>query len=178
MRVNYALVSRRPSLLLRLTGLTILEFEALLDTFSSQYSLLVTHPRLIRAGRIRLPGGGQKGAIPDIAYKLLFILMYTRIYPLLIIQGMFFGLAESKACKWVGLLLPVLDASLESVHVKPKRARGRSLEEVLQEFPELREPPEKPNTMVASPRRRRQGEGPHHSLLPAQSAGRRWPKAG
>ncbi len=65
--------------------------------------------------------------------------MYTRVYPLLIIQGMFFAVAESKACKWVGILLPVLDASLESAHVRPKRARGRSLEEVLEEFPELKE---------------------------------------
>src|SRR5713101_7862327 len=33
---------------------------------------------------------------------------YSRIYPLLIVQGMFFGIAESKACNWVGILLPVL----------------------------------------------------------------------
>lgn len=46
------------------------------------------------------------------ADKLLFILIYTRVYPLLIVQGMFFGMAESKACKWVGLLLPILDAAL------------------------------------------------------------------
>ena len=63
--------------------------------------------------------------------------MYTRIYPLLIIQGMFFGLAESKACKWVGLLLPVLDAALGQSHLRPTRARGRSLEEIIEEFPEI-----------------------------------------
>src|SRR5437899_9022850 len=84
-------------------------------------------------------GGGQKGALKDPADKLLFILVYTRIYPLLIIQGMFFGMAESKACKWVGLLLPVLDATLGEIHMRPKRAKGRSLEEIIEEFPELKE---------------------------------------
>src|SRR5437879_11830226 len=52
---------------------------------------------------------------------------------------MFFGMAESNACKWVGLLLPVLDATLGEIHVRPKRARGQSLEEIIEEFPELEE---------------------------------------
>ncbi len=48
-------------------------------------------------------------------------------------------MAESKACKWVGLLLPVLDATLGEIHMRPKRAKGRSLEEIIEEFPELKE---------------------------------------
>jgi hypothetical protein len=98
---------------------------------------MVIQPRLTAKDRVRAPGGGQKGAIPDIADKLLFILMYTRIYPLLVIHGLFFGLAESKTCTWVGTLLPVLDAALGSAHVRPKRPKGRSLEEIIEEFPEL-----------------------------------------
>src|SRR5438876_373413 len=74
-----------------------------------------------------------------VADKLFFILLYSRISPLLIVQGMFFGIAESKACKWVGMLLPVLDASLGATHVRPKRAKGRSLEEIIEAFPELQE---------------------------------------
>jgi hypothetical protein len=73
------------------------------------------------------------------ADKLLLILMYTRLSPLLLVQGMFFGMAESKACKWVGILLPIVAAALGRSHVRPKRAQGRSLEEILQEFPELLE---------------------------------------
>ena len=48
-------------------------------------------------------------------------------------------MAESKACKWVGILLPVLDTALDRSHVRPKRAKGRSLEEIIEEFPELKE---------------------------------------
>ncbi|MEK7153544.1 MAG: transposase family protein, partial [Patescibacteria group bacterium] len=137
MHLSYILLSKRPALFHRLTGLTIPEFERLLDQFSSQYTLLVVNPRLQAKGRIRILGGGQKGALPDIANKLLFILVYTRIYPLLIIQGMFFGMAECRACVWAGTLLPVLDEALGSAQVRPKRAKGRSLEEITDEFPEL-----------------------------------------
>lgn len=139
MRLSYALIGKRPALLHRLTGLSVAEFERLCAQFASQYDLLVIHPRVTAKTRVRAIGGGQKGALPEVADKLVFILMYTRLYPLLIVQGMFFGIAESKACKWVGILLPVLEASLGSAHVRPKRANGRSLEEIIEAFPELKE---------------------------------------
>ncbi len=139
MRLSYAALAKRPALLQRLTGLTVKEFETLLHPFASQYEQLVIQPRVSAPGRVRAAGGGQKGALPETADKLLFILMYTRIYPLLFIQGMFFGMAESKACKWVGILLPLLDAALGQAWVRPKRATGRSVEEIIEEFPELKE---------------------------------------
>jgi hypothetical protein len=137
MNITYSVVAKRPRLLLRLTGLTTTEFDRLLEPFAAQYDKLVLQPRLMAKNRKRAAGGGQKGALLSSADKLLFILMYTRIYPLLIVQGMFFGMAESKACKWVGILLPVLDAALGKEGLRPKRARGRSLEEIIKEFPEL-----------------------------------------
>ena len=139
MHLSYTQVVKRPALLHRLTGLNVKEFEVLQESFSAQYDQQVIQPRLSAPSRKRAAGGGQKGALKDPADKLLFILVYTRIYPLLIVQGMFFGMAESKACKWVGLLLPVLDATLGEIHMRPKRAKGRSLEEIIEEFPELKE---------------------------------------
>src|ERR1017187_4824563 len=139
MHLSYSLVAKRPALLHRLTGLTVAEFERLCEQFASQYERLVVQPRVTAKHRVRAMGGGQKGALPEVADKLFFILLYTRIYPLLIVQGLLFGIAESKACRWVGLLLPVLDASLGSAHVRPKRAQGRSLEEFIEAFPELQE---------------------------------------
>jgi hypothetical protein len=139
MHLRAAEVVKRPALFERLTGLKVAEFERLLEPFSREYNQQVIQPRLTAPGRVRASGGGQKGALPEMADKLLFILMYTRIYPLLLVQGMFFGMAESKACKWVGILLPILDAALGRSHVRPKRAQGRSLEEIIKEFPELLE---------------------------------------
>jgi DDE superfamily endonuclease/Helix-turn-helix of DDE superfamily endonuclease len=132
-------VIKRPALLHRLTGLTVKEFEVVLEPFSVHYDQQVIQPRVNAPGRKRAAGAGQKGALPEMAEKLLFILVYTRIYPLLIVQGILFGMAESKACKWVGILLPVLEATLGQSGLRPKRAKGRSLEEIIEEFPELKE---------------------------------------
>lgn len=139
MHLRAAEMVKRSRLLERLTGLSVAEFERLLEPFTKEYNQQVIEPRVRAKDRVRRLGGGQKGALPEAADKLLFILMYTRLYPLLIVQGMFFGIAESKACKWVGVLLPVLDAALGRSHVRPKRAKARSLEEIIQEFPELKE---------------------------------------
>src|SRR5437764_2004305 len=139
MHLRAAEVVKRPAVFERLTGLKVAEFERLLEPFSREYTQQVIQPRLTAPGRVRASGGGQKGALPEMADKLLFILLYSRIYPLLLVQGMFFGMAESKACKWVGILLPILDAALGRSHVRPQRAQGRSLEEIIKEFPELLE---------------------------------------
>jgi hypothetical protein len=139
MHLSYTQVVKRPALLHRLTGLNVKEFEVLQESFKAQYDQQVLQPRLSAPSRKRAAGGGQKGALPEVADKLLFILVYTRIYPLLFVQGLLFGIAESKACTWVGVLLPVLDAAMEEIHVRPKRAKGRSLEQIIEEFPELKE---------------------------------------
>src|SRR5215469_8743333 len=137
MHLSYTQLIKRPAMFQRLTGLNVKEFENLLVPFSAQYEQLVIGPRVKAAGRVRAGGGGQKGLIPAIEDKMLFILVYTRIYPLLFVHGLFFGMDESRACKWVGILLPILDAALGQMWVRPKRAKGRSLEEIIEQYPEL-----------------------------------------
>jgi DDE superfamily endonuclease/Helix-turn-helix of DDE superfamily endonuclease len=139
MHLRAAGIIKRAGFFHRLTGLSVAEFERLLPVFSQAYHHQVIQPRLASPMRVRGLGGGQKGALIEVADKLLFILVYTRVYPLLFVQGMFFGMAESKACTWVRILLPVLDAALEHKHVRPKRATGRTLEDIIEEFPELKE---------------------------------------
>lgn len=55
------------------------------------------------------------------------------------IQGAMFGIEESRACEWVHRLLPLLDKTMGYTHQRPIRGRGRNLEEILTEFPELSE---------------------------------------
>jgi hypothetical protein len=70
MKLSYAQVVKRPALLERLTGLKVKEFEALRESFSSQYDQQVIQLRVKAPGRQRAAGGGQKGAIPEVADKL------------------------------------------------------------------------------------------------------------
>lgn len=136
-KLSYERIAKRPQLFHRLTGLTLPEFDRLLDKFVSQYNLLVIQPRLQSAERQRSAGGGRHGQISSPADKLFFILVYVRIYPLLIFHGLLFGMNEGCACRWVGILLPVLKAALGSAHALPERIKGRSLEEIIKEYPEL-----------------------------------------
>lgn len=98
MHLRAAAVIKRPGFFHRLTGLSVAEFERLLPAFTQAYHHQVIQPRLLAPERVRGLGGGQKGALKEVGDKLLFILVYTRVYPLLLVQGMFFGMSESKAC--------------------------------------------------------------------------------
>ena len=66
MRLNYSLVAKRPSLLHRLTGLSVAEFEHLCEQFATQYQLLVIQPRVTATHRVRALGGGQTVLHPPV----------------------------------------------------------------------------------------------------------------
>lgn len=131
-------LSKHPRVFQRMTGLTLEEFYFLLDKFKSSWMIFVREEFLSKE-RKRDYGGGRHSRLHSLEDKLLFILIYTRIYPLMIVQGLFFGFEDSRACEWVQRLLPVLDRSCGFAHVRPRRGNGRSLEEILEEFPELAE---------------------------------------
>jgi hypothetical protein len=75
MNLSYREVVKRPALFQRLTGLKRKEFEALLEPFATHYAQQVIQPRLTAPSRKRAGGGGQKGAMPEVTDKLLFILV-------------------------------------------------------------------------------------------------------
>ena len=131
-------LSKHPHVFQRMTGLTLEEFYFLLDKFQSSWQIFVREEFLSKE-RKREFGGGRHSRLHSLEDKLLFILIYTRIYPLMIVQGLFFGFEDSRACEWIQRLLPVLDRACGFAHVKPRRGNGRSLEEILEEIPELRE---------------------------------------
>ncbi len=56
-----------------LTGMSIREFELLLQLFEAIY-----YESLINKTRQRAIGGGRKGALADVSKKLFFILFYMR----------------------------------------------------------------------------------------------------
>lgn len=134
--MNYDLVAKRPRLLQQIAGVTPTEFSKLKPKFEAAYKRREDE-RWEGRERKRASGGGRQGAIPGVENKLLFALVYMRAYPVLIIQGLLFGMAESCACEWAGVLVPVLEEALGATGVKPQRAHQRDLSDMIRDFPEL-----------------------------------------
>jgi len=118
--------------------MTLEEFDQILDKFQSSYQLFIQKEFLSKE-RKRAYGGGRHTRLLSLEDKLLFILVYVRIYPLEFMQGALFNLTEGRACEWINRLLPILDQAMDMTHKRPKRERGRNLEEILRDFPELGE---------------------------------------
>ncbi|GFN45142.1 transposase family protein [Candidatus Regiella insecticola] len=118
-----------------LVGLSLEELKTLSAHFSSCY---LTYRKNNRVAHQRKMGAGQKGFLPTPLDKLVFILLYLKCYPTYDLQGFLFGLERTRACRWVKLLLPVLEMTLGHECVLPAR-QIRSMEEFCHAFPGVRD---------------------------------------
>ena len=87
---------------------------------------------------LRKLGGGQKGALPTSLDKLVFILMYLKIYPTFDVLAFSTNRHRSKAHRSVVQLLPVLELALGRRLVLPER-KITSIEELKRKFPGLKD---------------------------------------
>jgi len=115
--LRYTTLRKKPKDLLALTGLARREFEELLLAF--EQALNPPPPR--RKRRQRAPGGGRKPSLPTPADKLLFILVYTKTYPLQAVQAQLFGMSQPSANRYIRQLLPILATALDGLGVMPER---------------------------------------------------------
>jgi hypothetical protein len=130
-------LKNKPAMLKCLTGLTVEGFMALLPAFAVAYAVDWDHRDAQRGTpRQRERGAGQKGALPSLADKLLFILFYFRIYPVQLAQGFFFGMGQPQANEWIHRLSPVLKTALGYDLQLPAR-RPQDIKAVLETCPGL-----------------------------------------
>jgi len=107
-----------------LTGVSTEKLELLEIAFAKAYAEEKEriYQEQIKAGkRQRKPGAGQKGKLPTIREKLIFVLYYLKVYPTFDVFGAQFGMARSKACENLHLLYPILGQALVSLGVFPHR---------------------------------------------------------
>jgi len=107
-----------------LTGVPTEKFSTLEAAF--ELALEDEKERAYREGfakgkRQRKPGGGQKGKLPSMHDKLIFLLYYLKVYPTFDVLGAQFGMNRSKACENVHALRPILYKALENLGVMPHR---------------------------------------------------------
>ena len=102
-----------PRLLRAATSLNRSELEQLVFPFEQEW-LQAQRRSLTQRGtrRVRALGAGRKGQLGGIRHKLLFILMYFKLYPLQEVMGLLFGFHQSEVNRWVHRLTPVLEKTL------------------------------------------------------------------
>jgi hypothetical protein len=81
----------------------------------------VYQEQVAQGKRKRKAGGGQKGKLPTVYEKLLFLLYYLKVYPTFDVLGTQFGMNRSKACENIHSLFPVLCNALSNLGVLPYR---------------------------------------------------------
>jgi hypothetical protein len=119
--LTYETLKNRPKVLLALTGLARREFDELLPAFAQALAGAAEQAKPKRKKRQRAPGGGRKPGLRTVEDKQLFILVYTKTYPLQVVQGQLFGMSQSSASEWIHFLLPVLATALDALGVMPER---------------------------------------------------------
>ena len=132
--MNTSTIFSNPRLSKALTGLSKLEFEALLPSFTVAWQ----SSHAARKGRQRQVGGGKKGKLPTMSAKLAFILIYLKCYPTFDLLGFLTGRERTRCCRSVQTMLPILELALGRALVLPKR-KISSVEEFFKTFPEARE---------------------------------------
>ncbi len=105
---------------LSITSLEVVEFDKLLPAFGQAWAAAIER-RLAAQARSRQPGAGRKAKLATLEDKLLFILVYFKLYPLQEVQGELFGLSQGQANEWIQRLTPILQAALEQEQLLPER---------------------------------------------------------
>jgi len=118
-----------------LTGLTVLEFESLVITFSQVFQ---KYQATRHKKRQRAVGGGRKHTLKTAADRLFFILFYVKCYPTMDLAGFFFGVDRSQIQRWVKELLPLLAETLGREVVLPAR-KINSVEEFMAQIPDVKD---------------------------------------
>jgi DDE superfamily endonuclease/Helix-turn-helix of DDE superfamily endonuclease len=136
MRIEMRDALERPNVLRTMTGLNPEEFQRLSSVFGEEWER-ETERNWQGQPRSYAKGGGPKGALDTAEMKLLFILMYLRVYPIQEVMGFFFGFNQCQANKWIMRLLPVLHRALQRLAALPVR-QPAALEQVLAQCRDLR----------------------------------------
>jgi len=133
--ITYEKLCRQAVAFRCLTGLTVEAFEKLLPAFEQAYErMLDEEDGRRRIARQRQRGGGRKGILVSRADQLMFILVYFRLYPVQVLQGVLFGMGQPQANMWIQRLTPVLHEALGYEQQLPAR-QTKDINAVLSQCP-------------------------------------------
>ena len=124
--LTYTTLHDRPREFLAATGLTHADFVHLLPAFATAYARLYPPDKTLEGTpRQRRAGGGATGTLPQMADKLLFILVFQKTNPLQTMHGLQFQLSQPPTNYWIHHLLPVLQRAFAALGLAPERDASR-----------------------------------------------------
>ena len=119
-----------PRALRTFTGLDQSEFETLLTAFAVAWHAYVDERHRQKKTRRRRVGGGRKARLASMEEKLLFILVYYKIYPRQEVMATMFAMSQGRVNAWIYKLSEVLTRALGHAHCLPERD-PQNLEQIL-----------------------------------------------
>ena len=121
--IRFTELQSRPMEFLDFTSLTLDEFQQLVPPFEIAFQCHMAawrmdgKPRTARRFTVY-----NNCPLPTPEDRLLFILVYLKTYALQVVQGRLFGMVQSKANRWIHVLLPALLAALRALGDAPARS--------------------------------------------------------
>ena len=103
-----------------LSSLSIEKFDILLSTFESKWESFIEKYNLDGTPRLRKYVPKNEEQLPTVADKLFFLLYYKKVHPLQEALAFQFDLDVPMANKWIHILTPILNKSLEKYIPKEK----------------------------------------------------------
>ena len=103
-----------------LTSLSLEQFDALLPSFECKWEGFIEKFNLDGTPRMRRYVPKNEKQLPTVADKLFFILFYQKTNSLQEVVASFFDLDVSMVNKWIHILSPILDKSLEKYAPKSR----------------------------------------------------------
>src|SRR5271165_5626326 len=119
----FADIRFRPTEFLDFTSLTVEEFQILIPPFEAAFQAHMAVWCLDGTARTaRRFSVYQTCPLATPEDRLFFLLTYLKTYTLQVVQGRMFGMGQSKANRWIHVLLPALLAALRGLGDAPARS--------------------------------------------------------
>jgi len=128
--LSYQDLKDNPRALRTFTSLDQSEFEILLLSFEVAWNAYIYDNHITKKTRQRRFGGGRKARLASIEDKLVFILIYFKVYPLQEVMASLFAMSQGRVNEWIHKLSAVLKSALGHAHCLPERD-PQNLEQVL-----------------------------------------------
>ena len=159
MIMRYIHLTQHPNVFCAVTGLRVAEFDELLGDVLPAYANQ-EQQRLARPDRQRAIGAGHPFDLKDRDHILLTV-VWLRVYPTHEVLGYLFGVSDSTVSRLIKRVLPVLEATGRDTMRMPDpgKKRRRTLDDLLQDTPELAVVIDSFEQRVQRPRDRDEADG-------------------